>query len=95
MPKKLLYFIIFLLIAVIFFTVNRNNTCDIIFFFEPLTLHKVPVFYSLAVSFVLGMLVMLPFALFRGKKKASKTQPKQPRGKKTAPETPAGGSDPQ
>jgi uncharacterized integral membrane protein len=87
MPKKVLYFVIFLLIAVLFLVLNSNNTCDISFGFYKF--EEVPVFYSLAISFVLGMLVILPFALFGGKK--SKTAKPKQRGKKPEPETTAPG----
>jgi uncharacterized membrane protein len=44
-----------------------------VFFLPFLKLEAVPIVYSLAIAFVLGMLVMLPFAVFKGKKKANKT----------------------
>ena len=73
MPKKVLYFIIFLLVAIIFFISNSTNVCDIVFFFPFWRLKAVPIVYSLAVAFLLGMLVMLPFALFKGRKKTRKS----------------------
>ena len=73
MPKKVLYFIIFLLIVIIFFLSNSDNSCDIVFFLPFLKLEKVPIVYSLAVSFVLGMLVILPFTVFKGKNKTNKS----------------------
>jgi uncharacterized integral membrane protein len=72
MPKKVLYFIIFLLVMVIFF-IENNDKCDIVFFLPFLKLEKVPIVYSLAVSFVLGMLVILPFTVFKGKNKTNKS----------------------
>jgi uncharacterized integral membrane protein len=69
MPKKVLYFIIFLLIAVIFFISNSNNACDIVFFLPFIKLENVPIVYSLAIAFLVGMLVMLPFSVSKGKKK--------------------------
>jgi choline-glycine betaine transporter len=74
MPKKVLYFIIFLLVAVIFFISNNNNLCNISVVFY--TFENVHVVYSLAISFLLGMLVVLPFAIFKGKKKVGKTAKK-------------------
>jgi uncharacterized integral membrane protein len=71
MPKKVLYFIIFLLLAVIFCIENTAKS-DIVLFLPFLILHDVPLFYCLAVSFLLGMLVILPFVVFKGKKKTNK-----------------------
>jgi hypothetical protein len=44
-----------------------------VFFLPFLKLEKVPIVYSLAVSFVLGMLVVLPFTVFKGKNKTRKS----------------------
>lgn len=72
MPLKLIGTIILLVIVTIFcgFNLDDVNRCDISVVFY--TFRNVPVFLTVLVSFLAGMLVMSPFALF--KKKMTKEQ---------------------
>ncbi len=72
MPLKLIGTIILLVIVTIFcgFNLDEVNRCDISVVFY--TFRDVPVFLTVLVSFLAGMLVMSPFALF--KKKMTKEQ---------------------
>jgi uncharacterized integral membrane protein len=83
-PKKLLYFIIFLLVALLFFLLNKDHVCDITFFPRVLEFKAVPVVYSSIISFLLGVLIMAPFSLFRPKKRDPK--PGKHGGKSTGSE---------
>lgn len=75
MPLKLIGTIILLVIVTIFcgFNLDDVNRCDISVVFY--TFRNVPVFLTVLVSFLAGMLVMSPFALF--KKKMTKEQIQQ------------------
>lgn len=87
MPLKLLGTIILLVVVTIFcgFNLDDVNKCDVSVVFY--TFHKVPVFLTVLVSFLAGMLVMSPFAFF--KKKMSKEQIQQAAEKNKADETKA------
>lgn len=72
MPFKLIGTIILLVIVTIFagFNLEEANRCDINLVFH--TLKNIPVFLTVLTSFFAGVLVMVPFALFR--KKMSKEE---------------------
>ena len=68
MPGKLILFLIMIVIVTIFAGFNTTNVCNVSLVFHEF--ENVPVFVTVLFSFVIGILVMLPFA-FR------KKQPKQ------------------
>lgn len=61
MPWRLVAFLIVLTIVVLFAGFNITNVSDISFGFY--TVQKVPVFLSLFVAFLLGAVLVLPFAV--------------------------------
>ncbi|MCR5288595.1 MAG: hypothetical protein K6E51_01230 [Treponema sp.] len=67
MPLKLLGTIIILVLVTIFAGLNLDNKCNINLLFR--TFENVPVFYSMFISFLVGMIVSLLFCLFRPKSK--------------------------
>jgi len=68
MPIKLILFLIIIVVVTVFAGFNISNVCNVsLVFYE---FQNVPVFVTVLFSFVIGILVMLPFA-FR------KKQPKQ------------------
>ena len=81
MPLKLIGTIILLVIVTIFcgFNLEDVNKCDVNLVFY--NFHNVPVFLTVLASFLAGIVVMLPFALF--KKKMSKKQISQAAEKET------------
>lgn len=70
MPIKLIGTIILLILVTIFAGVNLDNKCDITFIFY--TFEQVPVFMTVIISFAIGLVLMLPFTLGRGKKNTKK-----------------------
>ncbi|MBE6351114.1 MAG: hypothetical protein E7062_10275 [Spirochaetaceae bacterium] len=78
MPWKLIFFIIFLVIATVFIGYNLDNRCNISFVF--FQLENIPIFISLAGAFTLGILVVLPFTF--GKKTKQKNKDVQSKQKK-------------
>lgn len=64
MPVKLILFLIIIVIVTIFAGFNISNVCNVsLIFYE---FQNVPVFVTVLFSFVIGILVMLPFT-FRKK----------------------------
>ena len=65
--------LIFTLLLVVLVTVltgfNLSNTCTIWFFHK---FENIPVFAALLVAFIFGVVITLPFVLFRKKSKADK-----------------------
>ncbi|WP_407426786.1 hypothetical protein [Treponema sp.] len=76
MPVKLIGTIILLILVTIFAGVNLDNKCDITFIFY--TFKDVPVFMTVIISFVIGVILMIPFTFGRTKKKAQQPQQTQP-----------------
>lgn len=77
MPWRLIAFLIVLTIVVLFAGFNITNVSNISFGFYTLT--KVPVFLSLFVAFLLGAVLVLPFAVRPkrvGNRSAKGTSPK-------------------
>jgi hypothetical protein len=86
---RLIGFILVFVLFLTFIILNLGNSCDISFGFK--TIPQVPVFITAFSSFVLGMLVTMPFALTLGRKKQpGPPKPQKPRkeehGKPGGPE---------
>ena len=78
MPWRMVLFLLFLGVVVTFAGFNAGNATDISFGFH--TLEAVPIFISLFGAFFLGVLIVLPFAMFRRSKKREKA-PKEKKGR--------------
>ena len=76
MPIKLIGTIILLILVTIFAGVNLDNKCDITFIFY--TFKEVPVFMTVIISFVIGVIIMLPFTFGRKKKTPQRPVQVQP-----------------
>lgn len=63
MPWKLIGFVALLVFATFFIGFNLDHRCDVSIGFT--TFKDVPIFLSLLISFVAGVLVMTPFAFFK------------------------------
>jgi len=61
MPLKMLGMIILLVIITVFAGLNLDNKCNINLIFRQFK--DVPIFFSLLLSFLCGMIFMLPYAL--------------------------------
>jgi uncharacterized integral membrane protein len=83
MPWRLLSFIICLVVFAIFSAVNATNTCNI---WIVKTYENVPIVIALVISFALGALVTLPFAVAGRSKRAKKDAPESGAAKLTAAE---------
>ncbi len=70
MPWKLILFILVLVLATLFIGFNLDNACNVSF--GVYTFEQVPVFMSILLSFAAGILVMVPFLLFRSGGSSSK-----------------------
>lgn len=70
MPWKLILFILVLILATFFIGLNLDNACNVSF--GVYTFEDVPIFMSMLLSFAAGILVMIPFLLFRPRGKSSK-----------------------
>ena len=71
---RLVVFIIIFVIFLGFIVLNLGNTCDISFGFK--TFKDVPIFVSIFISFVFGLLASIPmiFSLRRSQKKSAPSQ---------------------
>jgi uncharacterized integral membrane protein len=65
MPWRLIAYILVFAVFLTFIVFNLENRCDISFGFKKL--ENVPVFITIFVSFALGLVCTLPFALFARK----------------------------
>ena len=74
MPWKLILIMLLMAIVVVFAGFNLTNSTDISFGF--FTFKDVPVFISIYISFLCGTFLMLPFTVFKKKKKLSKKERK-------------------
>jgi len=72
--KRLIIFIVIFAIFLTFIVLNLDNRCDISFGFT--TLSNIPVFLSILSSFVLGMLITIPFIFSPRKEKKKPDLPK-------------------
>ena len=70
MSKKLIVFILALLIFLVFIGLNLENRCNISFGFA--TLESVPVFFTAFASFGLGLVCAVPIALLSSRRKSRK-----------------------
>ena len=66
----LIIFIVIAVLIAVFTGFNIRNVCDVNVIFH--TFHKVPVFITIIVSFVAGIVVALPFSFGKGKSIAAK-----------------------
>lgn len=66
MPIKLILILILVVLVAVLTGFNLSNVCTIWFFH---TFTNIPVFAALLVSFILGVLVTLPFTIGKGKAK--------------------------
>lgn len=69
MPWKLILFIIVIVLVAVFVGVNHANVCNISFIFAEL--HNVPVYLTILFSFVMGILIMIPFTIGKKRGKAA------------------------
>ena len=74
-PTKLIIFLVILGLVVFFIGANLSNVSDISFWF--IKFEDVPIFISLFIAFAVGIVVMIPFAFFRGKKRKKEPLPDQ------------------
>ena len=89
MPWRLIGLIIILAILLAFIGFNLDNTCPISFGFT--RIDNVPVYLTVFASFVLGMLMSVPFLIsFALRKKAPKA-PKKTAAAETLPAEDSGG----
>lgn len=65
MPWKLVGFIVCLVLGTCFAGFNLKNSCNISFGFH--TFENIPIFLSLIIAFVCGVLVTLPFTIIKKK----------------------------
>ena len=72
MPWRLIVIIIILGILMGFIGLNLTNTCDISLGFK--VFYRVPVYLTVFASFILGMIISLPFMIFGGHKKGRKKE---------------------
>lgn len=73
MPWKLIFFLVLAVVLVAFIGFNLSNSCDVSFGFA--RIQGVPVYLTILVSFLLGMLAVTPFAFHFIRKKGSKAKP--------------------
>jgi uncharacterized integral membrane protein len=77
MPWKLIQFIIFFVLFLLFIGFNLENKSDITIIPGKAVLKDVPVYFTVFCSFIIGMLCALPFVLsFRARRKARADQGK-------------------
>jgi len=72
MPWRLILFILIFGIFLAFVTFNLENKCDISFGSEKLTLKDVPIFLTVFISFLLGLMSALPLVLLIKKNRKDK-----------------------
>ena len=72
MPWRLIIMIVVFAVFLVFITFNLDNKCDINFFGA--VIPNVPVFFTIFISFVLGLLFSIPLFFMILKKRKSKLQ---------------------
>ncbi|MBO4704397.1 MAG: hypothetical protein J5647_01525 [Spirochaetaceae bacterium] len=87
MPWKLILFIIVIVFVAIFVGVNHANVCNISLIFTEF--QQVPVYITILVSFVVGILIMLPFTIGKKRGKAYRQTRGSSAGAPTREEYPA------
>jgi uncharacterized integral membrane protein len=76
-PWKLIQFIIFFVIFLLFIGFNLENKSDITIVPGKVVLKDTPVYFTVFCSFIIGMLCALPFVLaFRARRKTNADQGK-------------------
>lgn len=75
MPWRLVVFLVILGFVVFFAGFNIENASDVSFGFY--TLSDVPIFISLFIAFLVGVLIMLPFVVGTSKSKQKKHKKKK------------------
>ena len=80
MIANLISIIIGIVFIAFFAGFNLDNKCDVSLVFY--TFKNIPIFFTILVSFAIGMLCSLPFALIHRNKKAKKI--KEPKEKKVS-----------
>jgi uncharacterized integral membrane protein len=88
MPWRLIGLIVILAILLAFIGFNLDNTCAVSFGFT--RIDNVPVYVTVFASFVLGMLMSVPFLISFALRKKN---PKAPKKDKTAEPLPLSGGD--
>lgn len=90
---KLIFFLLFLVIALFFIGFNLENRCDVSIVFH--TFPDVPVVLSLLAAYVIGAFSVVPFLFGRRKKKCppavrepKKKEEKQKNTQKNGPQIP-------
>lgn len=78
MPLKLMGTVVLMVIVGIFcgFNTSETHRCDINLIF--VTLHGIPVFLTVLMSFLGGVLVMAPFTLRRGRRESAAPAEEKP-----------------
>ena len=74
MPWKLILFVIVIVLVALFVGVNHANVCNISLIFTEF--QNVPVYVTILISFIIGMLIMLPFTIGKKRGKYYKQQKK-------------------
>ena len=87
MPWKLILFIIVIVFVAIFVGVNHANVCNISLIFTEF--QQVPVYITILVSFIVGILIMLPFTIGKKRGKAYRQTRGSSAGAPTREEYPA------
>lgn len=72
MPWKLILLVIVMIFVAIFVGANHANVCNISLVF--MEFQKVPVYITILVSFIVGMLIMLPFTFGKRHGKSARQQ---------------------
>ena len=75
MPRQLIKFIVIFIFLLLFVFFNLNNRADVSFGF--VTARDIPVFFTVFISFILGMLCTLPFVFKSDAKKKKGEKPDQ------------------
>jgi len=70
MPWRLIIFIVIFAVFLIFITFNLENKCDISFGFINFT--EVPVFITIFISFILGLICSVPLVMFIKRRRKGK-----------------------
>jgi uncharacterized integral membrane protein len=83
MPWRLIGLIVILAILLAFIGFNLDNTCAISFGFT--RLDNVPVYLTVFASFVLGMLMSVPFLISFAIRKKNPRAPKKDKAAETSP----------
>lgn len=70
MPWKLIFFVIIIVFVALFVGANHANVCNISLIFTEF--QQVPVYFTILVSFIVGMIIMLPFTIGKRRGKSAR-----------------------